>query len=150
MKQFKYSYFSQAKEKYKLRCDDEVLVWMKENPEEINFCGASEGIKVPDTMWGLFIGWACAIHDARFAMIAKQYIIDVHSGLSSFVAHELMLIAMRAANKEMYINTLLIIIAESDWKWIVPRILRATWYYFAVMWGGKNALLDIVDKRIAK
>ena len=86
-----------------------------------NGCGAKDGIKVPDTMWGLLIIMACQIHDWMF-----------HEGKTygDFLF----------ANAIFIFNLTMIIIARSaNWFMITLRLGRASKYFYAVMIKGEKA-----------
>lgn len=95
----------------------------------VNGCGAA-GAKfdfVPDTIWGIPIGEACAIHDFMY-----------HVGMSDEDKQEA---------DRVFLNNLLRLIAKRK-PWYIPAILprrRARKYYLAVkyfggpaFWAGKN------------
>ena len=85
-----------------------------------NGCGAKDGVKVPDTMWGLNISSACNIHDWMFSE---------GKSLSDFYF----------ANA-VFIMNLAIIITANGSKWLAPlRLARATKYFIAVQELGQDA-----------
>jgi len=86
-----------------------------------NGCGSAlAGVDyVPDSMWGLYMGPVCDIHD---------YMFEVGKTWKDFIE----------ANATMFLNAVRMI----DWKggWLrVPRIYRACTYFIAVHYKGKNA-----------
>jgi len=98
---------------------------VEDKSEVCNGCGAKDGIKVPDTMWGLPIVEACYVHDWMF---------EEGETLADFYF----------ANAVFIMNIALLIGAGS--RWLAPlRLARATKYFMAVQelgsdayWDGKN------------
>lgn len=90
-----------------------------------NGCGAKDGVKVPDTMWGLCIVMACHIHDWMF---------NEGKTLADFYF----------ANAVFIMNLAIIIVCGGS-KWFAPlRLARATKYFIAVQEMGEDAFW--VDK----
>lgn len=144
-KKFRYSELKNAVRKYGLKHDPLLMQWIELNPDSINFCGAKRGFKVPDTMWGLFIGWACAIHDGRFAMIADVYVNNIKQGMTERDAILILQDSLEEANLEMHSNVITIILADSSWFGEYFRLKRANKYFLAVHWGGENALFKDIE-----
>jgi len=85
-----------------------------------NGCGAKDGIKVPNTMWGLNIKPCCQIHDWMFAE-GKTY--------ADFLF----------ANAIFIMNLTITIVSFGN-KWLAPiRLARATKYFLAVQTLGQDA-----------
>lgn len=144
---FNYTEFEKAVEKYKLRQDEFVMQWIENNPAEVNFCGSKKGMKVPDTMYGLFIGWACCIHDGRFGLAAEKYEYLISINTLPDIALKVLTDDVFQANIEMFVNTFLIIWRESNGFMVVLRSLRSLWYFLAVMWKGKDTLLTQINRK---
>lgn len=90
-----------------------------------NGCGAKNGVKVPDSMWGLNIVLACFIHDWMFAEGKTK--ADFYF-----------------ANAVFIMNLAIIIVCHGS-KWFAPlRLARATKYFIAVQELGEDAFW--VDK----
>ena len=87
-----------------------------------NGCGAesSKFDFVPDTMYGLYIGYACMIHDFEY-----------EKGVTS--EHK------RIADLRFRDNMRAIINKESNWVMRYPRLIRADMYYKAVDIRGYDA-----------
>lgn len=105
------------------------LSYWNATPEELkdicNGCGAKDGMKVPDTMWGLNIKECCQIHDWMF-LEGKTY--------ADFLF----------ANAVFIMNLAIRIIGLSN-KFLAPiRLARATKYFLAVQTLGSDAFW--VDK----
>ena len=66
---------------YELYCTKEMLRFIIDNPDQINGCGR-KGEEFPNTNYGLFIGWACFLHDAQWG-VAKT-ITDLEIGNMNF------------------------------------------------------------------
>ena len=92
---------------------------LKQKKEITNGCGAKDGVKVPNTMWGLNISQACNIHD---------WMYNEGKTLADFYF----------ANAVFIMNLALIITSAS--KWLAPlRLARATKYFMAVQEMGQSA-----------
>ena len=92
----------------------------EEKLEVCNGCGAKDGVKVPDTMWGLNISEACNIHDWMF-----------EEGIT--------LADFYFANAVFIMNLSIIIVCGGS-KWLAPlRLMRATKYFVAVQRLGEDA-----------
>lgn len=94
------------------------------SPEEkldiCNGCGAKGGVNVPDSMWGLYIGEACNIHDWMF---------NEGKSLADFYF-----------SNAVFIMNLSIIIVCGGNAWLAPlRLMRATKYFVAVQSLGEDA-----------
>ena len=93
--------------------------------EICNGCGAKDGIKVPDTMYGLDVSEACFIHDWMYA--EGKTLADFYF-----------------ANAMFLLNLCFIVMGGS--KWLAPlRLARATKYFLAVQEWGESAFW--VDKK---
>lgn len=93
----------------------------KQRDEICNGCGAKDGIKVPNTFWGLKIKFACQIHDWMY-----------HDGktLGDYYFSNIM----------FFWNMIALIINGSNWFMTFIRAERALKYFLAVMFkSGKNA-----------
>jgi len=98
--------------------------YYKATPEQLskvcNGCGAKNGIKVPNTMWGLDISEACNRHDWMYSegrSLADFYFANA-----------------------VFIMNLAIIITTQGSKWLAPfRLARATKYFMAVQELGQDA-----------
>lgn len=97
----------------------------EEKLEVCNGCGAKNGIKVPNTMWGLDISHACNVHD---------WMYDEGTTLADFYF----------ANAVFIMNLALIITGASKWLAFF-RLARATKYFIAVQELGSYAYW--VDKK---
>lgn len=87
--------------------------------EICNGAGAKDGLKVPDTMWGLDCIEAFNIHDYDYWRGENEQ-------------HK------RSADKRMLFNLATIIVNRGGvMMW--PRVMRASTYFFAVVWRGKKA-----------
>lgn len=93
-------------------------------PEQIanicNGCGSKDGVKVPNTMWGLSIKEACFRHDF-------MYYLGKTRGDKFF------------SDAMFMMNLAVLIINSSNWFTVMPRLFRATKYYIAVVKYGKDA-----------
>ena len=85
-----------------------------------NGCGAKGGVKFPDTMWGLNIVKGCNIHDWMWNYSKTE-------GDLIF------------SNAIFFYNLSAIIINESNWITVVPRLSRAVKYYLGVVKGGTES-----------
>jgi len=93
----------------------------EERAKVCNGCGAKNGVKVPDTMWGLSIKEACQIHD-------WMYHIGTTLGDKIF------------ADFMFLLNMIAIIAKYSKYKLVsYLRMARAIKYYFAVAFKGFDA-----------
>lgn len=143
---FIYEELELAVAKYGLFTDKRVMDFCKHYPEEINFCGAKQGVKVFDTMYGLFIGWSCAIHDGMFALIARDFVSEIKTGVPEPIAFARLQAQVKKANAMMLANTVLIIAKESNWLTVLPRCYRACTYFLGTHYGGENAIMDTVEE----
>lgn len=91
----------------------------RERQEICNGCGAKNGIKVPDTMWGLDVSHACNTHDWMF--YEGKTLADFYF-----------------ANAVFIMNLALIIMNANRWLAIL-RLARATKYFIAVQELGSSA-----------
>ena len=94
--------------------------------EICNGCGAKDGIKVPNTMWGLSISKACNIHDWMYKT-------------GKTLADKLF------ADAIFRLNLSIIIDANSNFLTALLRHSRASTYYTAVTEWGESAFW--VDKK---
>ena len=93
-----------------------------------NGCGAKNGIKVPNTMWGLDISHACNVHDWMF--YEGKTLADFYF-----------------ANAVFIMNLALIIMSANRWLAIL-RLARATKYFIAVQELGSSAYwVDKVENK---
>jgi len=97
-------------------------------------------------MYGLFIGWSCAIHDATFAIIARDFVNEVRSGIPEITAYARLQYRVKKANAMMLANMVLIIAKDSNWLTVLPRCYRACTYFLGTHYGGENAIMDTVEE----
>ncbi|DAB30680.1 MAG TPA: hypothetical protein CFH84_02705 [Sulfurimonas sp. UBA12504] len=87
-------------------------------PEQIkkvcNGCGSEDGLKVPDTFWGLCVVLACYIHDWMF---------EEGETLGDYFF----------ANAMFFWNLTAIVINNSNWFMMLLRMERALKYFLGVM-----------------
>lgn len=87
-----------------------------------NGCGAADALFdfVPDTIWGLFIGWVCHIHDFEYRV-------------GETLKHK------AAADLRMLLNGIRLFHHHGSGWLLFPRMIRMTFYYVGVKLFGKSA-----------
>ena len=61
--------FVEALVKYNLECSPKTIKYIKANPDDINGCGRKGSLDfVADTILGVYVGWACYVHDGDWAI----------------------------------------------------------------------------------
>lgn len=97
------------------------------------YCGAGKGfgdIIIPDTMWGLNISPACAIHDEMWKVAPPTWE------------------AFHASNSIFLRNIISLIVSQSKSKFLKRlRLYRAVTYYNAVDSVGQNIFWKIKEKQ---
>lgn len=84
-----------------------------------NGCGTEKSSIVPDTMYGLYIGYCCYIHD-----------LDYFLGMTE---------ADRKFADDRFKRNLLALVKASDWKLYIPRKIRVNTYHKTVRICGEQA-----------
>jgi hypothetical protein len=145
MRKFIFKELVKARNDYHLQCPKDVWRWIELHPEEINFCGAKNGIKFPDKAYGIFFGWACAIHDGDFGYIRKQYIHNLKQGMVKEQALKILSLAVLDSNIRLMGNAVRIFWHEPNKGFFTTfRLFRAFWYLLGTLWKGKKTILDSI------
>jgi hypothetical protein len=92
----------------------------EQKAQHCNGCGAKDGIKVPDTFYGLDIKEACNVHDWMYKEGTTK---------ADFLF----------SNAIFLLNLVVIVIDGSNWFTKTFRLLRATKYFVAVAVAGSGA-----------